>query len=134
MLTAVAAIFMMISSVSCVDLPIFLVLRGPFAAGLKESSPGLGSLYAHGCDREKIGNSLGLLHGDLLHSLQITDPVVVGVDDLDVLDVWDSIPGIAKMFHVILKTHIILLLDGLQGLSSRWMLVRALEVFDEHAT
>jgi hypothetical protein len=51
LLTAVAVIFM-ISSVSCVDLSIFLLLRGPLAAGIKESSPGLGSLYADICNHE----------------------------------------------------------------------------------
>jgi hypothetical protein len=51
MLTAVAMIFT-ISSVSCVDLPIFLLLRGPLAAGLQESSLGLGSLYALIYDHE----------------------------------------------------------------------------------
>jgi hypothetical protein len=63
-----------------------------------------------------------------------TDSILEGVDDLDVLDVWDSIPGIAKMFHVISKALIMLLLDGLQGFSYGWMLVCALKVADEHGT
>jgi hypothetical protein len=57
-----------------------------------------------------------------------------GIDDLDVLDVWDSIPGIAEMLHVVLKTLIMLLPDGLRGLCCRWSLVCALEVPDEHGT
>jgi hypothetical protein len=45
---------------------------------------------------EQIGHHLGLFHGDLLHRLDITDPVVEGINDLNVLDVRDSVPGIAK--------------------------------------
>jgi hypothetical protein len=41
------------------------------------------------------------------------------IDDLDVLDVWDSVPGIAEMFHIIWETFIMLLPDGLQGLYCR---------------
>jgi hypothetical protein len=36
-----------------------------------------------------------------------------GIDDLNILNMWDSILGIAKMFHVILNTLIMLLLDSL---------------------
>jgi hypothetical protein len=57
-----------------------------------------------------------------------------GVDDLDFLDVRDSVPDITEMFHVVLEILIMLMLDSLQGLSSRWMLARALEVLDEHGT
>jgi hypothetical protein len=56
------------------------------------------------------------------------------IDDLDVLDVWDSVPGIAEMFHIIWETFIMLLPDGLQGLCCRWMLICALEVSNEHGT
>jgi hypothetical protein len=90
------------------------------------SSLGLRSLFAYICDCKQIGHSLGLLHGDLLHSPEITDPVAKGIDDLDVLDVWDDISGIGKTFHVVPETLIMLLPDGLQGLSSRRMLVRVL--------
>jgi hypothetical protein len=38
------------------------------------------------------------------------------------------------MFHVVLETLIMLLPDGLQGLCSRWALVRALEVPDKYGT
>jgi hypothetical protein len=57
---------------------------------------------------------------------------VKGIDDLDVLDVRDSIPGVAEIFHVVLETFIMLLSDGLQGLCCRQMLVCALEVLNEH--
>jgi hypothetical protein len=59
---------------------------------------------------------------------------VEGVDYLDVLDVRDSIPNIAEMFHVVLEAFIMLLPNGLESLNSRWMLIRALEVLDEHGT
>jgi hypothetical protein len=48
--------------------------------------------------------------------------------------VWDGIPGITKMLDIVVKTLIMLLLDGLEGLNSRRMLVCALEVPDEHGT
>jgi hypothetical protein len=76
----------------------------------------------------------GFFHGYLLYSLDVANPITEGIDDLDVLDVRDSILGIAKMFHVVLEALIMLLLDGLQGFYSRWMLVRALKVPNEHVT
>jgi hypothetical protein len=48
--------------------------------------------------------------------------------------VGDSVPGIAEMFDIIVKTLIMSLLDGLEGLSSRWTLVRALKVSNKHGT
>jgi hypothetical protein len=60
-----------------------------------------------------------LLHGYLLYSLDIADPVMEGVDDLDVLDVRDSVPGIAEIFHVVPEAFIMLLLDGIQSFCSR---------------
>jgi hypothetical protein len=59
---------------------------------------------------------------------------VEDIYDLDVLDVRDNIPGVAKMFHVVSKALIMLLLDVFQSLNSRWTLIRALEVSDEHGT
>jgi hypothetical protein len=59
---------------------------------------------------------------------------VEGVDDLDDLDVRDSIPDIAEMFHVVPKALIMLLSNSLESLNSRWTLVYALEVLDEHGT
>jgi hypothetical protein len=54
-----------------------------------------------------------LLHGSLLHSLDVSDSVVKDVDDLDILDIWDSVPGIAERIHVVPKALIMLLPDGL---------------------
>jgi hypothetical protein len=102
--------------------------------GLKELSPGLGCLDACVRDCEQISHSLGFLHSDLLHGLDVTDFVTEVVDDLDILDVWDSIPGVTETFHVVPEALIMLLSDGLESLSSRWMLVCALEVPDEHGT
>jgi hypothetical protein len=81
--------------------------------GLKKSSSGLESLNAYVSDYEQIDHHPRFLHGYLLHSLDITDPVTEGTDDLIVLDVQDSIPSIAETFHVVLKALIRLLLDGL---------------------
>jgi hypothetical protein len=55
--------------------------------------------------------------------------VVESVDDLDVLD---SIPNVAEMFHIVSETFIMLLPDGIQGLCCRRTLVCALKVPDEH--
>jgi hypothetical protein len=135
MLLAVSAISVIstISPASRVDfLVVLLLLCGPLATRLKKSSPGLGSLDACVCDCEQIGHHLGLLHDDLPHSLDVTDSVIEIVDDLDVLDIRDSVPSIAEIFHIVQETLIMLLSDGLQSLSSRWMLVRALKVLDEH--
>jgi hypothetical protein len=73
-----------------------------------------------------------LLHDELLHSLHIADPVMEDIDDLNVLDVWDSIPGIVEIFHVVSEAFIMLLSDGLQGLCCRRTLVCALKVPNEH--
>jgi hypothetical protein len=75
--------------------------------------PGFRGLYAHIDDCEQIGHRFGLLNGDFLHSPNVTDPIAEGIDDLDVLDVWDNVPGIVEMFHVVLETLIMLLPDGL---------------------
>jgi hypothetical protein len=101
-----------VSPISRVNLQIFLVLLGPLVARLKESSPGLISLYAYVCDCKQIGHSLGLLHGDLLHGLEIVNLGTEGIDDLDFLDIWDSIPGIVEMRHVVPETFIMPLSDG----------------------
>jgi hypothetical protein len=57
-----------------------------------------------------------------------------GVDDLNILDVGDSVPGIAETFNIIAETLIMYLLDSLEGLSSIWTLVRALKVSNKHGT
>ncbi len=125
----------MISSISYVDFPVVLLLLcGPLAMRLKKWSPYFRILNAGVSGREQISHRLGVLHGDLLHSLDVADSIVEGIDDLDVLDVWDSIPGIAEMFHVVPEALIMLLIDDLQGLSSRWTLKYTLEVPDEHDT
>jgi hypothetical protein len=48
--------------------------------------------------------------------------------------VRDAISGIAEMLDIITETLIMLLVDGLEGLSGRWMLIGALEVPDEYGT
>jgi hypothetical protein len=60
-----------------------------------------------------------LLHGNLLNSLNIADPITEGIDDFDVLDVRDNVPGVVEMFHVVLEAFNMLLLDNLQGLNCR---------------
>jgi hypothetical protein len=92
------------------------------------------SLYAHVSDCEQFGHRLGLFHGDLIHSLDIVDPVTKSIDGIDVLDIRDSVPSVAETFHVVLKIFIVLLPDGLQGLCYRWTLVCVLEVPNEHDT
>jgi hypothetical protein len=112
-----------VSTIGCVDLPtVLLLLWGALATWFKELSSGLGGLdaYANNCDQ--IGHCLGLLHCDLLNSL----------NDLDVLDIQDSVPDITEMFQVVLEAFIMLLSDGLKGFSCRWTLIHTLEVFDEH--
>jgi hypothetical protein len=74
---------------------------------------GLRGLDAHISACEQIHYCSGLFHCDLLNSLDITDPVAEGIDDLDVLNVRDSIPSIAEMFHVILEAFMMLLLASL---------------------
>jgi hypothetical protein len=79
---------------------------------LKKPSLGLGSLYAYVSNCKQIDHRFGLLQDDLLNILDVTHPVVKSIDNLDVLDVWDSVPSITEMFHVVLKAFIMLLLDG----------------------
>jgi hypothetical protein len=50
------------------------------------------------------------------------------IDDLDVLDIRNSVPGISEMFHVVSETLIMLLSNGIQGLCCRWTLICAMEV------
>jgi hypothetical protein len=103
-----------ISTISYVDLSIILLLlRGPLATWFKELSSGLGGLNAYIGDCEQISHHFGLLHSDLLNCFEITNPVAGGIDTLDVLDVQDDVSGVAEMFHVVLETLIMLLLDGL---------------------
>jgi hypothetical protein len=128
------SIILVVSPVSRDDFSVVLLLRGPLTMRLKKSSPGYRSLDACVSHREQIGHHLGLLHGNLLHGLDVANSVTEGVDDLNILEVRDSVPGVAKTFHVILEALIMLLPNGLESPSSRWTLVRALEVPDEHGT
>jgi hypothetical protein len=43
----------------------------------------------------------------------VTDAIVEGVDDLDVLDVWGGISSVVETFHVVPETLIMLLPNGL---------------------
>jgi hypothetical protein len=99
----------------------------------KESSSclrGIDALIGYG---EEIGHRFGLLHGDLLHRLEICDAVAEGVDVIDVLDVRDGIPGVAETLDEVAETFIRLLLDGFQRLHSGWPLVCPLEVSNEQS-
>jgi hypothetical protein len=95
---------------------------------------GLRGLNAYIGDCKQISHCLGFLHGDLLNYFKNDDPVVKGIDDLDDLDVRNGVPGIAETFHIVPETLIMLLLDGLQSFSCRWMLVCTLKIPDEHGT
>jgi hypothetical protein len=85
-------------------------------------------------DYKQISHHLGFLEGNLLNCLEIANPIMEGIDDLDVLNVWDSVPGIAEIFHVVLEDFIMLLLDGLQSFYCRWVLACTLEVPNECGT
>jgi hypothetical protein len=125
-----------IPTIHCVDLLIFLLLLlwGPLVTRFKELSSGLWGLNADVRDCEQINRRFRIFHGDLLHSLNNTDPITESIDDFNVLDVWDSIPGVIETFHIVPEAFIMLLLDVLQGFCCRRMLVRALKFTDEHGT
>jgi hypothetical protein len=108
------SMILVISLVSRVDFSaLLLLLCRPLATRHKKSSPCFKSLNARVSGYEQIGHHLGLLHGNLLNSLDVTDSVAEGVDDLNVLDILDSVLGVAEMFHVVPKILIMLLPDGL---------------------
>jgi hypothetical protein len=137
LLLAVSAVstVRVIYSVSRVDFSVvLLLLHGPLTMRLKESSPDFRSLNACVSDREQICHYLGLFHSNLLNSLDVVTSIVKGIDDLDVLDIRGSVPSAAKIFQVVPEDFIMLLSHNLQSLSSRWMLIHALEVPDEHDT
>jgi hypothetical protein len=128
LLATIPTIFVVlaVSPIDHVDLSIVLLLLWrPLSMGLKESCPSLWCLNACVRDCEQIGHRLGFLHCDLLHGLDVADSVMEDVDDLDVLDARDSVLGVVEMFHVVSEALIMLLPDGLESLSSRWMLVCA---------
>jgi hypothetical protein len=131
----VVSVIFVISSISHVDfLIVLLLLRAPLTTGHTRLSSSFESLNAHVSDCEQIDHHSGLLHGDLLHSLDVTDSVTESIDDLDALDIRDDVPSVAKILHVVSEALIMLLLDDLQSLDNRWMLVSTLEVPDEYGT
>jgi hypothetical protein len=101
---------------------------------LQKSSSGFISFYAYIGNRKQIGHHFGLLHCYLFHNFEIVDTITEGINNLNVLDVWDAISGTAETLDIITETLIMLLLDGLEGLSGRWTLIGAQEVPDEHGT
>jgi hypothetical protein len=122
----VSTAVLLISSFRGVDLTVIPFSQWPLAMGIQKSSLSFGSLYAYIGDCEQISHRFGLLHGYLFHRFNIVDTITEGVNDLDVLDVRDAISDIAETLDIIAKTLIMLLLDGLEGLGSRRMLVGAL--------
>jgi hypothetical protein len=132
-IVAESSAVLLISSFRGVDLPIIPFSWWPIASRLQKSSPGFISFYAFG-NCEQIGHRFGLLHRYLFHSFEIADALTEDINNLDVLDVRDVISGIAEMLDIIMETLIVLLLDGLEGLGGRWMLIGSLEVPDEHGT
>jgi hypothetical protein len=126
-------VVLLISSFYGVDLSVIPFSGWPLATRLLKSSPSFGSLYAYISDREQISHHFRILHGYLFHSFNIVDAITEGINDLDVLDVRDVISGIAETLGIITETLIMLLLDGLEGLSTE-TLIGALEVLDEHGT
>jgi hypothetical protein len=114
-----------VPTIDGIDLPIFLVLllRGPLVMCIMESGSGLRGLDALIHYYQQIDHDFWLLHGNLLDSLEISDPVTEGIDDLHVLDVRDSVSGILEMFHVTPEAFITLLLDSLHSFGGRWPLI-----------
>jgi hypothetical protein len=93
------SVILTISSINRVDFSvILLLLYRALTIRLKKSSSDFGSLNACVIDYEQIGHHLELLHGDLLHRLDVAGSITKGVDDLDVLDIQDSILALWKRF------------------------------------
>jgi hypothetical protein len=91
-ISAILAIYLF----SRVDfLVVLLLLHEPLATRLKKSSLGFRSLNAYVSDCEQTGHHSRLLHGDLLHDLDVAHSIVEGIDDLDVLNIWEGVPGIS---------------------------------------
>jgi hypothetical protein len=74
------------------------------ATRLQKFSPGFRSLYAYIGNREQISHRFGLLHGYLFLGFNIIDTITEGINNLDVLDVRDSISGIAEILDIIIET------------------------------
>jgi hypothetical protein len=107
--------------IGSVDLAVFmlLLLQRPLVLSIKESSSGLIGLDALVSYCQQIDHNFWLLHGDLLNSPDVGDPIMEVVDDLNVLDVHNSISSIVEMFHVISNTFIMFLFSSFQSLSVR---------------
>jgi hypothetical protein len=54
-------------------------------------------------DYEQIGHHSRLPPGDLVQCLDVADSIAESIDDLNVLDIWDSVPGIVEIFHIVLE-------------------------------
>jgi hypothetical protein len=93
---------------------------------LEKSSPGFGSFYAYIGNHEQIDHRFRLLHRYLFYDFEIADSISEGNNNLDVLDVRDVVSGIAKTLDIITETLVVLLLDGLERLGGRWMLIGVL--------
>jgi hypothetical protein len=52
-------------------------------------------------DCEQINHRSGLPPGDLLQCLDVADSIAESIDDLNVLDIWDNVSGIAEIFHIV---------------------------------
>jgi hypothetical protein len=130
----VSSTVLLISSFSGVDFPIIPSSWWSLASRLQKFSPGFRSFYAYIGNCEQIGYSFELLHRYLFHGFEIVDAISEGVNNLDVLDVWDVISDIAEMLDIIMETLIMLLLNDLEGLDGRWTLIGSLEVPGEHDT
>jgi hypothetical protein len=101
--------------IGCINLLIVLLFLPwwPLVTWFKEPGSGLRGLNAHIGNREQIVHCSRLFHGDSLNGLDIADSVVEDVDDLNAMNVRDSIPSIVETFHVILHALIMLPLYGL---------------------
>jgi hypothetical protein len=135
-LLLVVSVIAVIPVICCVDLPVILllILWGTLVVRFKDPSSSLWCLDANVSNCQQIGHQFGLFHDNLLNSLDVVEPFTENIDDFDVLNVRDSVSGIAKMFYVLTEAFIMLLLDGLQSFCCRWTLIRALEVVNEHGT
>jgi hypothetical protein len=76
-----------IPTICYIDFPIILqlLLCGPPVMRFKEPSSGFRGLDAHASDCQTIDHRFRLFHGNLLHSLDVADPITESIDDLDVL-------------------------------------------------
>jgi hypothetical protein len=104
-----------IPMICSIDLSIILLFLSWWALVMwfKELDSGLGGLNANVNNYKHISHHFRLFHGNLFHGLDITDSIAEGIDDFNVQDVWDSVPGIAETFHIVSEAFIMLLLDGL---------------------